>query len=180
MKNPKSQIRNLCEPERSRPSGEDSRHRGGSFLSVAQALAGLMHPRLAAALCLVLGSLVVSAQPVTNHLALPMPDLAKPPAGSSIMDPVFGSRLLRITDAAAAGFPGAFPQYAKRQAWNVDESLLLTVGDSTFDLYDGSTYQFKRMVGSVFGDDVFWHPTATNLVFYNSQNCLYSHDVLTD
>ncbi len=122
-----------------------------------------------------------SAQPVTNHLALPMPDLPKPLAGSPIKDPVFGTTLLRITDAAAAALPGLCPQYSKRQAWNVDESLLLlSTGDSTLRLYDGTTYELKRDIGSVQSEDVFWHPTATNLVLYNPQNSLYAHDVLTD
>jgi hypothetical protein len=130
---------------------------------------------------LALSVVSASGQPVTSHLALPMPELPKPLAGSSLKDPVFGTTLLRITDAAAAAVPGLCPQYSKRQAWNVDESLLLvSTGDSTFRLYDGTTYQFKRQVGSVQCDDVFWHPTATNLLVYNPQNSLYSHDVLTD
>ena len=139
------------------------------------------HSHLAAVLCLVLASEVARAQLVSNHLALPMPDLAKPSAGNAIQDPVFGTTLRRITDAAAAGQPGLCPIYAKRQAWNADESLLLlTSGEGALALHDGSTYQFKRALEGVAGEDVFWHPTATNLVLYNPQNCLYAHDVLTD
>jgi hypothetical protein len=140
-----------------------------------------MHSRFALPLCLALATTVASAQPVTNHLALPMLDLAKPAAGSSIQDPVFGTTICRLTDAAAAGQPGLCPLYAKRQAWNADESLLLiTSGDGSIALHDGTTYQFKRALDGVGGDDVFWHPTATNLVLYNPQNCLYAHDVFTD
>jgi hypothetical protein len=132
-------------------------------------------------LYLLLVSTGVPAQWVTNHLALAMPDLGKPALTNRIRDPVFGTLVGRITDAAATGQSGLCPQYAKRQAWNLDESLLLlTSGDGALALYDGLTYRFIRRLEGIGGDDVFWHPTATNTVLYNSQNSLSAYNVLTD
>ena len=140
-----------------------------------------MHARHDCLLVFLAGLSIAPAQIVTNHLALPPPNLPKPAVQSPVRDPVFGTPLVRLTDARAAGQPGAFPHYSKRQAWNVDESLLLlTSDDGRFSVHDGRNYAFLRVVDQVGGEDVFWHPTATNLVFYNDQNTLYTVDVWTD
>lgn len=121
------------------------------------------------------------AQPVTNHLALAMPDLPKPVARSSIADPVFGSRLVRLTDSVAAGLPGAFPQYSRRQAWNADETRLLLLSDNgQFSLCDGATYQFLKVLDDVGGEDVFWHPNDPELILYNADIALHARNVETD
>ncbi len=118
---------------------------------------------------------------VTNHNAISQPNVPKPALGASFADPRFNTRVTRISDARAAKIGGIFPDYSKRQAWNADESLLLLrTGDGDALLYDGATYQFKKKLDDVGGEDVFWHPTDRALILYNPDNTLYSYNVLTD
>jgi hypothetical protein len=126
-------------------------------------------------------ALAVPAQIITNHDALPQPDLPKPQKLALFTEPVFGSTMVRITDARLDNQPGAFPQYAKRQAWNADESLmLLTCDDGSFSLYDGTTYRRVKSMAPVGGEDVFWHPTRKEIVLYNPGNEMRQYNVLTD
>jgi hypothetical protein len=104
----------------------------------------------------------------------------KPQVGTTIKDPVFGTRVMRVADARANKVAGIFPDYAKRQAWNADESLLLLrTGDGNALLYDGASYQFRKELDGVGGEDVFWHPTNPNLILYNPDNTLYAFNVVT-
>jgi hypothetical protein len=105
----------------------------------------------------------------------------RPARGGAFVDPRFGSRVLRLTDARAAEAQGIVPDYAKRQAWNSDESLLLLrTGDGAVQLYDGTTYAFKNVLDGVGGEDLFWHPSDPAVVLYNGDNTLYSYNVNTD
>lgn len=118
---------------------------------------------------------------ITHHNPLAQPSVAKPRVGALFPDPVFKTPLVRITDARSQKLPGIFPDYSKRQAWNADESLLLLrTGDGNALLYDGATFQFKKALDDVGGEDIFWHPTNPSLVLYNPDNTLYSNNVLTD
>ncbi len=118
---------------------------------------------------------------IATHNAIQQTNVAKPALGVFFTDPRFGARITRITDARAAKIGGIFPDYAKRQAWNADESLLLLrTGDGDALLYDGATYQLRKKLDGVAGEDVFWHPTNPALLYYNPDNTLYSYNVLTD
>ncbi|MBI3950263.1 MAG: hypothetical protein HY314_07400 [Acidobacteria bacterium] len=126
-------------------------------------------------------SAAMQAQWVTNHNPLPQPNIPKPSVGSVFADPVFGTSVVRITDARAIGAAGIVPDYSKRQAWNADETLmLLRTGDGNTLLFDDATYQFKKVLDGVGGEDVFWHPTNPSLVLYNPDNVFYSYNVQTD
>ena len=116
-----------------------------------------------------------------DHNALPMPqNMAKPAAGVPFIDPVFGTKVMRITNAAAASRPGIVPDYSKRQAWNCDESLLLLrAGDGTALLYDGSSYKFIKPLDEVGGEDVFWSPTDPSVILYNPGHELWAFNVET-
>lgn len=88
---------------------------------------------------------------------------------------------MRLTDARSAGIHGLFPDYSKRQAWNSDESLLILrsgMGDTY--LFNGQTYQFIKILDSVGGEDVFWHPSNPDIVLYNPDSILYSYNVTND
>ncbi len=118
-------------------------------------------------------SSAVRAQP-----SLPMPDLARPAAGESVIDPATGARLTRLTDARATGYEGIVPQYSRRQAWNADESLLLLrAGDGMALLYDGISGAFLRALPGVDGDDVIWHPLDPAVIYYNPGNSLRAFNI---
>lgn len=118
---------------------------------------------------------------ITHAKPLAQPNVAKPQVNVAIKDPIFGTRLTRIADARANKVSGIFPDYAKRQAWNADESLLLLrTGDGNALLVDGATYQFRKALDQVVGEDVFWHPTNPAILLYNPDNALYSFNIVTD
>jgi hypothetical protein len=124
---------------------------------------------------------IVHAQWVTHHDPVFQPNIPKPSVGMPITDPKFGTTLTRLSNARESGYAGIVPQYSKRQAWNVDESLmLLFTGDGRTLLYNGETYQFIKEINGVGGEDVFWHPTNPEIIIYAQDNALYSYNVKTE
>ena len=123
----------------------------------------------------------INAQWVTNHNPLFMPSVTKPAAYSSYTDPIFGTSVERISDCISLGFDGVVPDYSKRQAWNADESyLLLRSGTSDALLCNGNNYSFIKVLSGVAGEDVFWHPSDPNILYYNSDSILFSYTISTD
>jgi hypothetical protein len=118
---------------------------------------------------------------ITHHYPLTQPNVTKPQVGVAFTDPVFNTALVRLTDARSLKIPGIFPDYAKREAWNVDESLLLLrTGGGDARLYDGATYKFIKPLTDIGGEDVFWHSMNPSLILYNPDNTLYSYNIATD
>jgi len=69
---------------------------------------------------------------------IPVTPIAPPRASESYVDPGFGTRVTRVTDAA--GGPGIVPEYSKVQPFNANGSrLLLRRTDARWFLYDGKT-----------------------------------------
>ena len=116
---------------------------------------------------------------VTNHKKLPQPNVPKPAVRVPFSDPVFGTNIMRLTNARAGKVPGIIPTYAKRQAWNADETrMMLQTGDGLMMLFNGSTYRFVKVMEGVQGDDVFWHPKKPNMIYYVPyNNTLYSYNI---
>lgn len=100
-----------------------------------------------------------------------VPEMAKPPYLTAVTDPVFGTRITRITGDpgdSISGIPGgiwgrvARHHYSKDQAWNADESLIFIDrneegGRGAALFLDGSSYRplFARAVPG--GGEVRWH-----------------------
>ncbi len=121
------------------------------------------------------------AQFVTHHASVFQSLVAQPAKGAAIDDPHFGARITRLTNARADGAPGYMPQYAKRQAWNADGSLLLLFsGDGRTLLHDGVSGSFVREIEGPGGEDVFWHPADPRRIIYAEDNRLSMYDVTTD
>jgi len=66
---------------------------------------------------------------IVNDLRrVPVAPIAAPPVGEWVEDSSFGgTRIHRVTDAAAEGVPGVgiVPMYTNTQPWNADESLMI-------------------------------------------------------
>ncbi|MEK7483672.1 MAG: hypothetical protein AABZ60_04975 [Planctomycetota bacterium] len=121
---------------------------------------------------------LVSAQERDKEKSLPQIECPKPKQGVSFQDPVFKTALLRLTDAQTMKYPGLVPDYSKRQAWNCDETLLmLRTGEGSVIVLDGKTYQLKKVLPEVGGEDVFWHPTNPSLLYYNPDRTLYLYNI---
>jgi len=119
-----------------------------------------------------------SGQWVIHHNPVFMPAFPRPPAGDPYTDPKFGTTVVRLTDAVAGGFAGSFPDYSKRQAWNADGSkMLLRTDDGYTLLLDGITYNYIQTLDVVGGQELFWHPTDPDILYYAPDSILYSFSV---
>jgi len=128
-------------------------------------------------------SFSISAQLITNHNTITQPAVAQPAVGVPFIDPRFNSTVIRITNAKESGIPGVFPDYSKHQAWNADESLMmLRSGNGDVHIYNGVTYQYiKTFPSSVSGvQDIYWHPTNPQLLYYAMDNTFNIINELTD
>ena len=121
----------------------------------------------------------------------PTPDIPRPGYLEPMTDPVFGSTVIRITDAGQpiwnpTGDPSLVGRnwgdetghgYSSRVSWNADQTLLaMDKGVSGFVLLDGETYEplFQR---SIRGGR--WHPTNPDTMLYvnNRNECIGEYDV---
>ena len=115
---------------------------------------------------------------INDHNSYLQTSIPKPSVNNSYVEPVFGTSVMRLTNALSIGKSGVVPEYSKRQAWNCDESLmLLRAGSGEVLLYNGSTYQFQKELGTIGGDNIFWHPTDPSLLYYFLDNVFYSFNV---
>ena len=120
---------------------------------------------------------------IATHESLLQAVIARPSVGVPYTDPIFGAKVMRLTDAvsmaATVGDHCIVPDYSRRQAWNADESwLLLRGGDGSVLLFDGANYSFiRKLPDYIGGDDLFWHPTNKNLFYYIIENRFYSFNI---
>ncbi len=123
------------------------------------------------------------------------PDIPRPAYLQRMIDPVFGTTVLRITDA---GNPIANPTgdpsldgrsweretghaYSSRSAWNADQSLMILEKGVSGSVYlDGATYAplFRRD----WPGDLRWHPTDPETVLFvnNEHKCLGAYRPRSD
>jgi hypothetical protein len=128
---------------------------------------------------LIASSAILKAQWVTHHNPVFQGNVTQPAVNTPITDLKFGTRVTRLTNSRSSGHNGIKPQYSKRQAWNLDETLMLLLdyGNGSMRLYNGATYQFIMDLPDVSGDDVFWSPTDPDLIFFNRDSVLNSYRV---
>jgi len=99
----------------------------------------------------------------------PMTSLTKPAPGASYIDPVFGSKVTRITNSDSITSGVAKTLYSTIQAWNADESrMILYHRGAGHYLYNGKTYSQIEQLDIVPSDieQVFWSTTEPNIFFY--------------
>ncbi len=111
---------------------------------------------------------------LTHKDSVSVPLMSKPPFSRAYKDPVFGARVIRISDTKNGEV--VKPQYSTIQAWNADESRLMLYhtgglsGDTGHHLYDGNTYQYLKKLDIVAKniEEVYWHHTDPETLFYVS------------
>jgi hypothetical protein len=120
---------------------------------------------------------------VTELELHPAPVLSEPPARAPFVDPVFHSCVVRVTDRGADLSPGDDSaglknEYARVQAFNADESLVLVYGiEGTWYLYDAHSLQ---PLGEVpVGSEPRWDDSDPNRLYYTDENRLLAYDIQT-
>jgi hypothetical protein len=98
------------------------------------------------------------------------PDLPRPELHASYVDPVFRTRITRIT--AASQIPGGKVTrvrhyYSKMNPWNADETrAVFTTSDGATILYDTATWKpLKGLKFQSSDPELQWHPTDPNLFY---------------
>ncbi len=120
----------------------------------------------------------------TSHDAIPQDfGVSRPSAGKTIRDARFNNPITRI--ARPPDFSGRclIPEYSKRQMFNANESLLrLSDCDGRTHLYDADTYEYRKTLGDPItgAQDIFWHPTDPNLLYFNTGATLFLYNTTTD
>jgi len=111
-----------------------------------------------------------------------------PPAvGQSYVDPVFGERVIRGTDALNMENPGPFdymsPEYSSSAITNADDSYVRITdsrgAQNLFSLPEFNYFRRLRLVSSS-QSDFWWHVTDPNLLYAVPRNRLVQYDVATD
>lgn len=123
----------------------------------------------------------INAQWVTHHNPIFQGSYGKPALQFPYLDPAFGTKITRITNAFGLARAGSFPQYSKRQAWNANETrMIIFSAEGKCFLYDGSSYQFIKELPGLEGEDIFWHPSNPNQIIFVPDNVIRSYNILND
>jgi len=129
-----------------------------------------------AALCVLLSSsLPATAQDwcagkVTDSDSRVVASLSRPAVGQSYIDPAFGTRITRVTNASYGTAHRTL--YNTVQPWNADESLLMLyhTGDSSagHHLYDGKTYEYIRAMEFSAADieGIYWDEYDASSLYF--------------
>lgn len=129
---------------------------------------------------------------ITDTDPYSLPSISRPGYLSSITDPVFGTTITRISGDPGdpvTNIPGAIwgqnsrHFYSRVSAWNADDSLILlryneeSPANGTHFFLDGDTYvpQYSRSFPS--DDNVRWHPTDPDTLYYLDGNSLRTMNV---
>jgi len=113
-----------------------------------------------------------------------MQPLAKPGYLQSVVDPSFGTTIIRITDAGSG--ETIRTMYSTIQAWNADETrmILYKRPGGTHILLDGFSYQYIRDLNINPSDieEVYWHFEDPDLLYYldNNNQDLVEYNVVLD
>lgn len=102
----------------------------------------------------------------------PMTPLSKPLPLQTYTDPVFNSKITRVSNADSIASGVIRTLYSTIQAWNADESrmILWHRGDGHY-LYNGQTYALIEKLNVVPTDieELFWSPTDPDIFIYPNQ-----------
>jgi hypothetical protein len=147
-------------------------------------------PALVLALAALGVTLGVAVAGVTTTQVIAPPSysqLEPPPAGKVYVDPVFGTPILRVTDAAhtedtlAGGdLDFAINEYSSVTPFNADSTLVLLIHESVFALYDTAGHFLRVLPQEIHAtSEPRWSVSDPNLFYFLHHNELRSYDVAT-
>ena len=123
---------------------------------------------------------------VTDLKVRQAPSLSEPAARTPFRDPVFQTCLVRLTDRAADIAPGDSSgglknEYSRVQAFNADESAILTRGTAaSWYLYDAKTLMPVRKLDFDGPVEPRWDAADPDLLHFIDGTRLSTYDVRTD
>ena len=107
----------------------------------------------------------------------PSSDWARPPLGAVTTDPVYGSEVVRRTDATGTRFDRN--TYSRRQAENADGAYFMTYhGSATYRVYNRATNELVRETDIHPNGEPQWHPTNPALLRHVQGNNSFVGDLI--
>ena len=96
----------------------------------------------------------------------------RPEAGAlrTLVDPLYGTCLRRISDVTALGYDHPVPMYSQLQAWNADQSKIILVSG---DILNADYTFYKR----VYVGNFRWSPIYPNIGYYSESNSFQQIDI---
>lgn len=119
---------------------------------------------------------------VTSSGPLPEPELVKPLIRQPFFDPVFGTRIVRLTDAKANNSQGYVCYYPKLDPCNADDSrLLIYERGGSWHVYEiDGTYVGRAPIRNGQTDpQPRWHPTDPNIIYWFDADKIMQYDFST-
>ncbi len=131
---------------------------------------------------------LANGQTVTHINTVEIPKIPQPGYLESYMDPVFGSKVTRITGNPGTDIPNtkgkwnkiARHHYSKDATWNCDQSILLLGrhhGYPSMLFLDGITYEPLFGRNKPPGTEARWHPKKPNTMVFVKNNAIGYWDV---
>lgn len=108
-------------------------------------------------------------EPVLGAVVAPSPATPRPVKGMPLLDPAFGTCLVRATDHASEP-PSGFARndYSRRQAFNADRTRFLVYAlDGHWHLYDAESLAHVRLLPGLAADaEPQWHPSDPRRLYF--------------
>ena len=121
----------------------------------------------------------------------PIQQMPKPNYLETVTDPVFGTKITRITGDVGNSIPNVSGEqwkqvarhgYSTRQPWNADESIIyIDRHKSGADLFlNGETYEVIKEEDIPSANETRWHPTNPDLMLLLRDDGVHSWSYSTD
>lgn len=119
----------------------------------------------------------------------PPPPAGQPGLHAPFTDPVFGTRIQRVTDPSQwPGISRMRHYYSKMQPFNADDTRAILFGDGRQFLYDAKAWlPLKELRIRTNEPEIQWHPTDPNLFYYldaidntKRTRAMYLYDIRDD
>jgi|GEM_PF-523057 len=121
---------------------------------------------------------------VTDLLVRQAPSMPEPPARLPYIDPVFGTRVMRVTNhktdlSADDTSPGLKNEYSRVQSFNADETKLIARSiNARWYLYNATTLKPLGEI-PIGGMDPRWDAANPNVLYYSDGTSLMSYNIAT-
>jgi len=112
---------------------------------------------------------------------LQIPKTPKPARGAVYVDPVFHTRVVRITDSADGYKRKMVPFYCRHDIENADGTKIIRVGDGAFYLYDIKKYRkIKKLKFKTLTPECRWDRKNPDVFYYHTGTRLFKYDITDD
>jgi len=116
----------------------------------------------------------------TKNLGTLFPEkVMQPTWGNTYTDPVFGTKVRRISDAEVQGSESIATEYSTVNPWNAGRTRLLLVHHDRFGMYDADGEFIHSIPIIPAGSEPRWHPMDPNWLLFLNGNSVWGYNQST-